>query len=99
MLGGARPLPAGNATPPSRSARGGPPGVPASGGGRQLAVDPAPDHLDHVGPLVAVEPVTLRDAVPRLHAAAAAGGGGVLGHVDRVVAVGGLPALVARLGR
>jgi len=41
----------------------------------------------------------LRDAMPRLQAAAAAGRGGVLGHEDRVVAVGGLPAVVARLGR
>src|SRR3954467_8249627 len=41
----------------------------------------------------------LRDAVPGLQAAAAAGRGGVLGHEDRVVAVRGLPAVVARLGR
>jgi len=41
----------------------------------------------------------LRDAMPRLQAATAAGRGGVLGHEDRVVAVGGLPAVVARLGR
>src|SRR4051812_10621388 len=41
----------------------------------------------------------LRDAVPGLQAAAAAGRGGVLGHEDRVVAVRRLPAVVARLGR
>src|SRR4051794_35164811 len=41
----------------------------------------------------------LRDAVPPLQAAAAAGRGGVLGHEDRVVAVRGLPAVVARFSR
>src|SRR5688572_24406274 len=41
----------------------------------------------------------LRDAVPRLQAAAAAGRGGVLGHEDRMVAVRRLPAVVARLSR
>lgn len=61
-------------------------------------VNPAPDHLDHVGPLATVELMALRDAVPRLQAAPAAGCGGVLGHEDRVVAVRGLPAVVARLG-
>ena len=66
---------------------------------RHLALDPADDHVDHVGAFLRGQFPALGDLVPAQQAGAATGGGGVLGDEDRVAAVGGLPAVLVRLGR
>jgi len=73
-------------------------GLPGSWRVRHLALDPTGDHVHDVGALAGGQFAALGDLVPAQQAGAAAGGGGVLGDEDRMATVGGLPAVLVRLG-
>ncbi len=60
---------------------------------------PAFEYLENIGLFLGGQFPALRDRMPFLQAAAAAGGRGVLSHEDRVVAHGGLLAVIVRMGR
>ena len=65
----------------------------------QIALDPGHDQPGQGINLCIGQSPTARDVMPALDASAAAGGRGMLGREDRMPAVGGLLAVLQRVGR